>query len=443
MSDDEERVTMPFKFVTDVCEQPKSQVTDYSRMGRLTSRIPQASTPAFRTRTRPSTAGRTTSTTTSASSPRVRTSSHAASSSSPTVPCARVPGSVRQEEMYRLGAMGTLATIIFHPPFFGVYDVSDKYAGTPDDPAANTPSSRTYTDTPLRPYVETLLPSRESLEPAATPHRPSDPSRSSSSSSSSSSPSSSYPQPEILPHSLHQHPRLSPGPVEQLFVPPAPAPRSRRNASGGNSRRGGLQGGGRSAPRGAWWEGVGEWIGAVDGVRGHGGVGRVGGGGGGGDENDDGMGWPGRGVTAAEGLGGVVVGVCFASIPCLWVGSGMCAVEGVLLCVLPLVPCRMMASRRWLRSSTGEYVNPVEPVAPDNVLFTEEGAFGLDASDVALVGESSTPYLSSSPPSSSASITSSSSSSSSSSFSSSSDLPDSLSLSSFDVALVNSEGGLA
>ena len=27
----------------------------------------------------------------------------------------------------------------------------------------------------------------------------------------------------------------------------------------------------------AWWEGVGEWMGAVGGVRGHGGVGRVGG----------------------------------------------------------------------------------------------------------------------------------------------------------------------
>ncbi|KAL2131968.1 hypothetical protein VTI74DRAFT_4395 [Chaetomium olivicolor] len=52
----------------------------------------QVSTPASRTPTRPSTAGRTTSITTSASSPRARTSRPAASSGSPTGPCAPAVG---------------------------------------------------------------------------------------------------------------------------------------------------------------------------------------------------------------------------------------------------------------------------------------------------------------------------------------------------------------
>lgn len=39
------------------------------------------------------------------------------------------------------------------PVTFGAYDVSDRYADTPDDPAANTPSSPPYTDTPLPPYA--------------------------------------------------------------------------------------------------------------------------------------------------------------------------------------------------------------------------------------------------------------------------------------------------
>lgn len=108
MSDDEERVTMPFKFVTGTssgfslvqdsaniyCSWYASHCSSRAppNLGATRARAaevrtghqcgstnaPQALTPAFRTRTRPSTAGRTTSTTTSASTPRARTSSPAA-----------------------------------------------------------------------------------------------------------------------------------------------------------------------------------------------------------------------------------------------------------------------------------------------------------------------------------------------------------------------------
>ncbi|KAJ8108451.1 hypothetical protein OPT61_g8165 [Boeremia exigua] len=97
MSDNEngdDMVTKPFKFVTAGMTTPDCTAPHVHSTSELCARgrpqhanqrsVPQASTRASPTRTRPSTAGRTTSTTTSASSPRARTLLPAASSCWPT-----------------------------------------------------------------------------------------------------------------------------------------------------------------------------------------------------------------------------------------------------------------------------------------------------------------------------------------------------------------------